>query len=144
MTPFDRSNLMRKIKSADTKLELKIRAALHSQGLRYRISNRLPGKPDIVFAKFRVAIFIDSCFWHGCPKHFRVPKSNVGFWKEKIERNRKRDAFVSKELRREGWIVLRFWEHQIRSNPDKVVLRIKESLKTPNRGRMDNTVKRTL
>jgi DNA mismatch endonuclease (patch repair protein) len=72
----ERSEIMRKVKGKNTKPELAVRSALHKRGLRYRLNRPLPGKPDIVFVKARVVVFLDSCFWHGCPRHLRMPKSN--------------------------------------------------------------------
>ena len=71
------------------------------------------GKPDFVFPRKRVAVFVDGCFWHCCPKHGRVPKSNRGFWRAKLAKNKARDAVVNRELRRRGWMVVRIWEHEL-------------------------------
>lgn len=73
----------------------------------------LLGKPDFVFRQQRLAVFVDGCFWHGCPKCYRRPSSNQAFWDEKVQRNRKRDRRVTRELRKAGWQVLRIWEHQL-------------------------------
>lgn len=75
----------------------------------------LLGKPDFVFRKGRLAVFVDGCFWHGCPKHLRRPKGNRRYWQQKIERNRKRDLFVTRNLRRTGWRVSRVWEHELKN-----------------------------
>lgn len=100
----------------DTAPELAIRRACHSRGLRYRIHTRpvssLRRQADMTFRKARVAVFIDGCYWHGCPIHFVEPKANASFWKDKIEKNRQRDAETNSELEKHGWIVLRFWEHE--------------------------------
>lgn len=102
-------------KSRDTKPELAIRSLLHAAGLRYRV-NRSPLKnirrrADIVFGPTRVAVFIDGCFWHGCPEHYVPPKTNDGYWSPKIAGNVARDRETDALLRKEGWSVLRFWEH---------------------------------
>jgi DNA mismatch endonuclease (patch repair protein) len=86
---------------------------------RYKISgwrrrSKLPGRPDFVFTRRKVAVFIDGDFWHGNPKRFRLPKSNVGYWEQKILGNRMRDREINKELKRLGWRVLRFWESSLR------------------------------
>src|SRR5215217_8051536 len=95
--PSHRSQLMRTIKSKNSAIELAIRSRLHRCGLRFRIHHALlPGKPDIVFVKARLAVFVDSCFWHGCPDHIRMPKSNTAYWADKIKRNRRRDLNVNK------------------------------------------------
>ncbi len=73
------------------------------------------GRPDFAFPKFKVAIFVDGCFWHGCPKHGRNPGSNESYWKDKLAKNKSRDKLVTRNLRRAGWRVLRFWHHELRN-----------------------------
>lgn len=118
MTPEQRSRCMAAVKGKDTKPELIVRKYLFSRGLRFRVQVRkLPGTPDIVLPKFKTVIFVDGCFWHGhegC-KYFRLPKSNVEFWKEKIERNVSRDARNEAELKVLGWRIIRVWECEIRA-----------------------------
>jgi DNA mismatch endonuclease, patch repair protein len=87
----------------------------------------LPGKPDFVFQKERVAVFVDGCFWHGCPKHLRTPKSNKAYWRRKITTNRMRDVRVRRVLRQGGWRVLRVWEHELKNEP-RLVQRLRASL----------------
>ena len=103
-------------RSRDTKPELAIRRLVHAAGLRYRVAAKpLPGMrrtADLVFRPTRVAVFVDGCFWHGCPEHFVPPKTNPGYWRDKIGRNMQRDADTDARLASEGWLVLRFWEHQ--------------------------------
>lgn len=113
MTPIQRSRCMSRIRSANTKPELQLRRRLFALGLRFRTTLKLPGKPDIVFTRAKLAVFVDGCFWHGCPKHGTRPKSNTGYWDAKLERNRERDTAVNAILAADGWRVLRFWEHQI-------------------------------
>jgi len=102
-------------KSRDTKPELALRRALHAMGLRYRVASPpLPSirrTADIVFRKAKVAVFMDGCFWHGCPEHHRHPKLNSSYWREKVRLNMARDEHTSTLLRGAGWIVLRFWSH---------------------------------
>jgi len=86
-------------------------------------------KPDFVFMKRRVVVFLDSCFWHVCPYHHNIPKSNKKYWLKKLKRNRERDHEVNRILRKSQWKVLRIWEHQIRKNLDKAVERIELILK---------------
>lgn len=109
----ERSRVMAKIKSRDTKPEKKVRSLLFSLGFRFRLCQKnLPGKPDIVLKKYRTVIFVHGCFWHGhenC-KNARIPKSNVEFWKNKIERNKQRFAEVSRQLQEQGWKVVVIWE----------------------------------
>jgi len=100
----------------DTAPELKVRRLLHAAGLRYRVDARpiatIRMRADIVFSRRKIAVFIDGCFWHGCPQHRTSPKSNADYWTPKLARNIERDAEVTKLLRAEGWMVLRYWEHE--------------------------------
>lgn len=89
-----------------------------------RHDRRIFGVPDFIFPKQKMAIFIDGCFWHGCPRCKMQPKTNRAYWKTKITNNRKRDRKVKKHLVSEGWKVLRFWEHEIKATPDRVVGKI--------------------
>ena len=101
----------------DTAPELRLRRALHARKLRYRKDVRpasdLRCSADVVFSRCRVAVFVDGCYWHGCPEHFRAPKTNTRWWLEKIKGNRERDARKSAQLSTRGWTVLRFWEHEL-------------------------------
>lgn len=90
---------------------------------------RLTGKPDFVFRKHRLIIFVDGCFWHGCPKHSSQPASNRVFWKRKLLRNKKRDRVVTRQLRKLGWRVLRIWQHElIKRNEKRCLIRIGRAL----------------
>jgi DNA mismatch endonuclease (patch repair protein) len=118
---------MQAVKSKDSEIELKLRHALWKRGYRYRTNYRkLPGKPDIAFPKYRVAIFADSEFWHGHDWKRRKNdlKSNRKFWIKKIEGNIKRDKEVNKALKKLGWKVLRFWGKDIDKNLDECIARI--------------------
>ena len=126
LTPRQRSHCMSQIRGKNTKPELILRRALWTTGLRYRMHHPVTGRPDIVFPRARVAIFCDGCFWHGCPDHSVKPKTNASFWKTKIGKNRKRDEQVTATLHGEGWTVIRFWEHDIKINPDKLAIRVKK------------------
>ncbi|MCK4522383.1 MAG: very short patch repair endonuclease [Nanoarchaeota archaeon] len=129
-TKKQRSYNMFMIKGKNTKPEVDLRKLLFSKGIRgYRIHSKLPGKPDIVFTKFKLAIFIDGCFWHKCPKCFIEPDKNKEFWRSKINGNVERDKKVNKILGKERWKVLRFWEHLLRKDINKVYRRISEELK---------------
>jgi DNA mismatch endonuclease (patch repair protein) len=112
-SPAQRSETMRRVRSKDTSCEILLRRELHRRGLRYRLHTKLSGKPDLVFASARVVVFVDGCFWHGCPEHCRVPSTNREYWERKIARNRERDGAATATLRREGWSVIRIWEHRI-------------------------------
>jgi DNA mismatch endonuclease (patch repair protein) len=100
----------------DTVPEVAVRKLLHAAGLRYRVNIPVPGmrrrSVDIVFPRLKVAVFIDGCFWHGCPQHATQPKSNAEWWRAKLEANVARDLETTRHLQDQGWTVLRFWEHQ--------------------------------
>ena len=100
----------------DTGPELAVRRLVHAAGLRYRVDTRplpdLNRRADLVFTRARVAAFIDGCFWHGCPKHHTVARTNAGFWAEKVRRNQARDVETDRLLTEAGWIVIREWEHE--------------------------------
>lgn len=100
----------------DTGPEMAVRRIVHAQGLRYRVDTRplvaFNRRADLVFTRAKVAVFIDGCFWHGCPDHHTVAKANATYWAEKVATNRERDLDTSERLRAAGWLVLRFWEHQ--------------------------------
>ena len=108
---------MAAVKGKDTKPEMIVRKYLFSRGLRYRVNNRkLPGSPDIVLRKYKTVVFVDGCFWHGhegC-KYFRLPKSNVDFWRHKIAMNIARDYANNVDLKLAGWEVIRIWEYEIK------------------------------
>ncbi|GGO64367.1 very short patch repair endonuclease [Nonomuraea cavernae] len=106
---------MRSNRYRDTKPELALRRAVHALGLRYRVAARpvagLRRTADLVFPRIRVAVFLDGCFWHGCPEHHSVAKTNSAYWAEKLRRNRERDEETDRLLGEAGWSVIRIWEH---------------------------------
>ncbi len=120
----------------DTRPELALRSALHRRGLRYRVNARpassLSRRADIVFRRQKVAIFVDGCFWHGCPEHGTSPRTNSGYWRAKIARNIERDRQTDVELASAGWAVVRVWEHEA---PEEAAGRIMEALEMRDRGR---------
>src|SRR3954452_11629678 len=124
LTPAQRSTCMARIRGRNTKPEMALRTALWSLGLRYRLHYSIPGKPDVVFPRQRVAVFVDGCFWHGCPEHSVNPKTNASFWRNKLDGNIERDQRTSASLESLGWTVLRFWEHEIEQDVSKVVEQI--------------------
>ncbi len=133
-----RSFNMSRIRSRDTKPELKLRRLLWARGLRgYRVHSKLPGKPDLAWASRKVAIFVDGCFWHGCPScgDGRAPTSNTGYWDAKLRMNQQRDAKRTQELEAMGWRVLRFWEHEVLNDTSKVAARVEKVLTKPFRAR---------
>lgn len=118
MTPSSaaKSALMGSVRRRDTKPEVEIRRLLHARGHRFRVDRAvLPDRrrrADIVFGPARVVVFVDGCFWHGCPEHATWPKANEAFWREKIETNRRRDRDTNERLSALGWEVIRVWEHE--------------------------------
>ncbi|HZQ46627.1 MAG TPA: very short patch repair endonuclease [Verrucomicrobiae bacterium] len=120
-----RSRVMAAIRSKGNKAtELRLVAILRATGIRgWRRHQPLPGRPDFVFRRERLVIFVDGCFWHGCPRHFRMPKSNREYWERKLGRNIRRDRGNNKSLRKAGWQVLRFWQHSL-DKPHLVASRI--------------------
>lgn len=110
------SRRMAKVRQTGTGAEIALRRELYRRGLRYRIDFEVLKKPrriaDIVFPGQKIAVFVDGCFWHGCPEHATWPKQNAEFWRQKIEANRLRDADTNERLRGIGWTVLRFWAHE--------------------------------
>ncbi|MFC1601777.1 very short patch repair endonuclease [Candidatus Sumerlaeota bacterium] len=111
----ERSRIMSCVKARGNKsTELKLVAIFRKYGIKgWRRNYDLTGKPDFVFPKSRLAVFVDGCFWHGCPNHCRIPTSNKDYWVAKITGNKKRDRKVSKSLRAAGWTVVRLWEHEL-------------------------------
>jgi len=109
--------VMKGNRKVDTRPEVALRSALHRLGLRFRkqylvhLPADRPVRIDVAFTRAKVAVFLDGCFWHGCPKHGRVPTTNSHYWPAKLERNRARDARVTSALQRDGWDVIRIWEH---------------------------------
>lgn len=120
--PLTRSETMSRIRGSDTGPEMAIRRRLWTAGFRYRVALRIPegGRADIAVPRLRLAVFIDGCFWHNCPLHGVRPKTNVDFWRRKLDGNRQRDARQTRALVASGWTVLRFWEHRVDADPDGV------------------------
>lgn len=134
--PSASSETVRRVMQAnvgrETAAETKLRCALHRAGLRFRKDSQVEQdvrcKADVVFRKARVCVFVDGCFWHGCPAHFKTPRTNAAWWWEKIADNRKRDARQSRLLRTRGWHVMRFWEHQVCSDDIRRIVRSVQSV----------------
>ena len=121
---------MRRVGQADTAAELAIRRILFARGLRYRKDHKpvsgLRTKADLAFRGPRVAVYINGCFWHGCPEHATWPKNNEAFWRHKIEANIARDRRIDAALEEEGWVVVRVWEHEI---PEAAADRIERTVR---------------
>ena len=114
MTRAQRSYVMSRIRSTNTKPEIALRRHLRSLGVtNYRLHSKVPGTPDVVIPSAKIALFVDGCFWHGCRRCYKAPTSNKRFWSNKLERNINRDKKVTRLLRASGWTVARFWEHQM-------------------------------
>lgn len=130
ITKEQRSKNMSAIKSK-SHLEETVTKKLWNRGIRFRRNVRsLTGNPDIAIKKYKIVIFIDSCFWHCCPEHGNMPKSNVGYWEKKLNRNKERDQEVTEYYQSQRWIILRFWEHEIKEDLDGVVNEIAKTINT--------------
>jgi DNA mismatch endonuclease, patch repair protein len=114
-------------KSRDTQPEVALRSAVHALGLRYRVSTQplkgLRRTADLVFPRARVAVFLDGCFWHGCPDHHTVAATNAKYWSDKVMENRSRDRDTDQRLNEAGWVSLRIWEHE---DPHEAALRVRD------------------
>jgi DNA mismatch endonuclease, patch repair protein len=130
LNPAKRSSLMSRIRSrGNMATELRLIHLLKAAAITgWRRNQKVFGKPDFVFRKNRLALFVDGCFWHGCPSCYKRPKSNQKFWDAKVVRNRDRDRKVSRELRRLGWRVIRIWEHELAQRGEACARRIARSL----------------
>ena len=112
-------------RGSDTGPELALRKALHAMGCRYTLRSKLPGRPDLVLPASAIVVFVDGCFWHGCPNHSVMPQNNRGIWQAKLAANQARDRRVDDELKQLGWKVVRVWEHEIRQNLETAARRIR-------------------
>lgn len=127
--PLTRSEIMKRVKHKDTAAELALRSALHGFGLRYRLHRRIEGVVvDVVFVPAKVVVFVDGCFWHGCPMHATFPKSNQSYWLPKLAENKDRDLRQTEKLRSAGWYVIRLWEHECLPTTQKTLRRIEKAV----------------
>lgn len=127
LTPEQRSRNMSSIRSTGNRsTEMALRFRLVRAGISgWKLCDKsLPGKPDFVFEGERIVVFVDGCYWHGCPKCYRAPQSNRGYWSAKLITNRARDRRATRLLKAGGWHVIRVWEHQIEASPGRIVLKI--------------------
>lgn len=125
--------VMQANRGRDTRPELALRSAVHALGLRYRVNIRpiagLRRTADLVFTRAKVAVFLDGCFWHGCPEHLRPAKINKEFWNSKIAANRQRDQETDRRLKAAGWTVIRIWEHE---DPAAAARRVAVAIRSPD------------
>lgn len=123
---------MQAVASQNTSPEMLLRRAIHKVGLRYQLHSRpeknLRCSADIIFRAAKVCVFVDGCFWHGCPVHFQLPKTHSAWWGEKIEDNRARDVRQREELKRMGWVVIGFWEHEVRDDLSRCVRIVRQAV----------------
>jgi len=125
---------MSQIKSKNTKPEIIFRKLLRINGLKgYRLHAKIPGKPDIYYPAKKLAIFIDGCFWHGCKKCLKLPKTHSAFWVKKINDNRQRDKKIRIALRKLGIKTIRFWQHEVQSSSDRIIGVVKNSINLQNK-----------
>lgn len=128
ITKKQRSKIMSSIK-AKSHLEDIVTKELWHKGIRFRRNVKsLKGTPDIAIKKYQIVIFIDSCFWHCCPEHFRMPKSNLEYWEKKFNRNKEHDEEVTAFYLEQDWMIIRIWEHEIKQDFDGVVNKIAEAI----------------
>ena len=121
-----RSEIMSTVRSKNSKIEVDFRKAIWKAGFRYRKNpTKYFGKPDIVLPKHKTVIFIDSCFWHGCKKHCRIPAVRRNYWMQKISKNVARDKEVVRHYKKQGWKIFRIWEHNLQKKTEKIISRIK-------------------
>lgn len=106
------SRQMSRMPRRDSRPEVRLRAELHRRGLRFRLQGKLPGRPDIVLTRARMAIFVDGCFWHRCPVHGTLPRNNADWWRDKLDRNVDRDSEKDLQLSALGWLAVHVWEHE--------------------------------
>ena len=126
-TEFD-SRRLAQVRSTGTHPEMLLRKLLWQNGLRgYRKHPPLPGKPDLIFPRHKLAVFVDGCFWHGCPIHFKMPTNNADYWASKIDRNQKRDHLIRETLERINYRVLRLWEHEVKRDPASTLRKVVEA-----------------
>lgn len=104
---------MSRIRGKNTKPEILMKEILTSSKIKFEFQPKMTGNPDFLIPGYKIVVFIDGCFWHGCPKHFKVPKTNSKFWSIKIGRNKARRVLVNRQLRKAGYVIIRIWEHEL-------------------------------
>lgn len=133
LTPEQRKYAMGRIRSrGNLSTEMALIVAMRQAAISgWRRNSRVRGNPDFIFPKPHVAVFVDGCYWHGCPKCALESKSNRKYWLAKIQRNRQRDKETSRELRSQGWIVVRLWEHELKDQPAKCIRKLRSAITEP-------------
>jgi DNA mismatch endonuclease (patch repair protein) len=135
---LSRSEQMARIRAKNTWLERFLRSALWRRGFRYRLHAMTPGgRPDLVFPKEQLAVFIDGCFWHGCPQHYVFPRTRRDFWLAKLRANVERDQRQMRDLAASGWAAVRVWEHDVYAKPEHVLEVISRALGSPTKMQCD-------
>lgn len=130
---LSRSSNMSKIRGRDTAPEILLRKTLWHRGFRFRVNFKVEGtRPDIVFTSRKLVVFVDGCFWHGCPQHYVMPRTRFEFWSEKLVSNTMRDRKQTVALIESGWRVLRFWEHEVESALSQVVTQVENTFFDPS------------
>ena len=130
--PEERRRVMQAVGRNDTEPELRLRRALWSASLRYRLHRRIAGtRPDLCFVGAKVTVFVDGCFWHGCPDHYSAPVHNFSFWNEKLRKNQARDQRDNRRLEAAGWNVLRYWECEVREEATRIVEEVGQRVRCP-------------
>lgn len=142
-TTIQRSAVMKAVRTKHTAPELLLRASLRSIGLRYRLHPKnVPGRPDLVIAKSRIAVFVDGCFWHGCPRCYTAPQTNSPFWRRKLEANKARRLRVKALLRSAGWRYFHAWECEVERNANRIGLRLKAKINQLSENVLEETNRR--
>jgi DNA mismatch endonuclease, patch repair protein len=121
-----RSRIMSRMTKKWSQIDRKTHNFLKGSKVRHEMYPKLKGSPDILIYP-KILVFLDGCFWHCCPKCFRPPKSRIGYWRPKLAGNKRRDVKITRELKSEGWKVIRIWEHEIRAKPNEILRRIRET-----------------
>lgn len=124
LTPEQRRRCMQANRGSNTGPEIRLRKALHAEGFRYVLRSKLPGRPDLVFPSLRTVVFVDGCFWHSCPQHLVMPQTDQERWARKLALNVQRDRRNDQDLSKNGWKVVRIWEHDVRRNLASTVKRV--------------------
>lgn len=142
-TKAKRSEVMSRIRSrGNLSTELRLIQIFRLHAIKgWRRNRPLFGRPDFVFPVQRVAVFVDGCFWHGCPRHYNAPAGRAAFWQQKLATNRTRDRLVTRTLTHDGWKVLRFWEHALAGDGERLANRVWKVLNDAARGRSEQVTK---